>query len=152
MIPNKALNKKTLLNFYHSVQEIKKNTVKKIFLLSGPIGVGKTQFVKFFLNNLDDLSLNLQNSSLNLQNESIIKVTSPTFLGYIIYENKEEKYYHFDLYKKKDIKDDLLTAYLNNATIFIEWSDFLDEFFLNLFKNQALLINLTPKDMKIIEI
>lgn len=61
---------------------------KQIFLLKGPLGIGKTQLVKFLL---EDLTNNT--------------ITSPTFNLLNTYNNKSENifYLHFDLYKKDQI-------------------------------------------------
>ena len=58
-----------------------KNTGKKIIILSGTLGSGKTTLVKEFV------------KSLGLRDE----VTSPTFAIQNVYENKV---YHYDLYNK----------------------------------------------------
>lgn len=81
----------------------------KVFALSGPLGVGKTQLVKF------------------LVNKQIEEVSSPTFSLLNIYQ---DNYWHFDLYKK-DVVDLWQMEELGFYTIlenkeakcFIEWPE-----------------------------
>lgn len=62
---------------------------EQVFLLEGPLGIGKTQLIRFLLENL-----------------TVNSITSPTFtlLNTYINKNTEEiNYLHFDLYKKNKI-------------------------------------------------
>ena len=74
----------------------------RIFLLSGPLGSGKTTFVKYFLKDFT--------------------ITSPTY-GFCHYYD-EHCAWHFDLYlwKKQDIG--LESALQSDGLIFIEWPKF----------------------------
>ena len=110
--------KNTILELKNSVQELKKQNVS-IFFLYGPIGIGKTQFVKFFLENYE--------------------VNSPTFGFYNEYGNNM----HFDLYRADnnhliDLKKIILENFLENKFIFIEWSEKLETNYIKLFSPQAL--------------
>ena len=94
-----------------------------IIFLYGEIGVGKTTFVRFLIN--------------QLQVENKIKksdILSPTFNIVYDYEIKEIKILHYDLYRLKKNKDILELGMFenseNNITI-VEWPE---------------LIKLKPKD------
>jgi tRNA threonylcarbamoyladenosine biosynthesis protein TsaE len=95
-------------------QIISKNLgVTDIILLNGDLGTGKTFFVQkvcYFLN-------------------SKVKVLSPTFGIYNIYDFDEFKIWHYDLYRleHEEIKGNLINidldeAISNNIT-FIEWAE-----------------------------
>jgi tRNA threonylcarbamoyladenosine biosynthesis protein TsaE len=80
---------KTLENLRQLSVYIKDNYWhEKIFLLRGNLGAGKTQLIKFLL---EDLTLD--------------PVTSPTFNLLNVYKDKKNntQYFHFDLYKKNNI-------------------------------------------------
>ena len=86
---------------------------EQIFLLKGPLGIGKTQLIKFLLN--------------------INSVTSPTFNLLNNYNNENHIYFHFDLYKKdkvffwqlEELGFNELFENINNKC-FIEWPERLD--------------------------
>ena len=92
---------------------------EQIFLLKGPLGIGKTQLVKYLLENLIEES-----------------VTSPTFNMVNTYNNKENpsiSYWHFDLYNKNNISYEILeelgfsTIWENiNNKCFMEWPEKLN--------------------------
>ena len=98
------------------VQKTKKG---EIFFLYGEMGVGKTTFVKYFINNIQ-LKLN----------EKITEVTSPTFnimneynLGHLIIK-------HYDLYRlksHKELKDLNLFEKNNKEILFIEWPELIQQ-------------------------
>ena len=98
------------------VQKTKKG---EIFFLYGEMGVGKTTFVKYFINNIQ-LKLN----------EKITEVTSPTFnivneyiLGDLIIK-------HYDLYRlksHKELKDLNLFDNNNKEILFIEWPELIQQ-------------------------
>ena len=98
------------------VQKTKKG---EIFFLYGEMGVGKTTFVKYFINNIQ-LKLN----------EKITEVTSPTFnimneyiLGDLIIK-------HYDLYRLKsykELKDLNLFDNNNKEILFIEWPELIQQ-------------------------
>ena len=86
-------------------------------LLIGEIGVGKTTFTRYLIN--------------NLQNQKGVKVTevwSPTFNLLYEYEIKDLKIMHYDLYriKKANELDNLGIFSENEKTIkIIEWPDLI---------------------------
>ena len=98
------------------VQKTKKG---EIFFLYGEMGVGKTTFVKYFINNIQ-LKLN----------EKITEVTSPTFnimneyiLGDLIIK-------HYDLYmlkSHKELKDLNIFDNNNKEILFIEWPELIQQ-------------------------
>ena len=65
-----------------------------IIFLYGEIGVGKTTFVRFFVNNLE--------SEKGLTNSEVL---SPTFNIVYDYNIKKIKILHYDLYRLKNYKD-----------------------------------------------
>lgn len=82
-------------------------TIKRIFLLFGKMGVGKTTFVKNFLNN--DI------------------VHSPTYSLCNRYEINNKTIAHFDLFNMKTIDYDLIfDAFQSCDYVFIEWANLLD--------------------------
>ena len=129
------------------------NLVEKgdIFLLYGQIGVGKTTFARFLINNLE------MKNTLNKSD-----VLSPTFNILNEYQIKDLNIKHFDLYRIKNKKE------LSNLGLFeeeesvkiIEWPEILEpikinkiEFhfsYSNDFKNRNLLISTNYKN-KIID-
>lgn len=88
-----------------------KKLLNKIVLLIGPIGAGKTTFVKAFAK------------------KSLCKadVTSPTFNILQTYEGKDNIIYHFDLYRLEKVAELEETGFFEfvnqKGTIFIEWAD-----------------------------
>lgn len=81
--------------------------------LTGDIGAGKTQFIRYVLEELDVKE----------------KVTSPSFV--ILNQYKTEKFpiYHFDLYRLeekglKSIIEELREYSKDNILTFIEWAEF----------------------------
>ena len=65
-----------------------------IIFLYGEIGVGKTTFVRFFINNLE--------SKNGIKNSNVL---SPTFNIVYDYDIKNIKILHYDLYRLKNYKD-----------------------------------------------
>jgi len=65
-----------------------------VIFLYGEIGVGKTTFVKFFINHLENKK-GIENS----------EVLSPTFNIVYDYSIKETKIFHYDLYRLKNYRD-----------------------------------------------
>lgn len=101
---------------------------KKIFLLQGNLGAGKTTFVQAFC------------KELNCKEQ----VTSPTFSILNIYhDNEKNPIYHFDLYRIKslnELKEIGFEDYLySDNYCFIEWPDWTIEFI----KTDETLINKT---------
>ena len=89
-----------------------------IIFLYGEIGVGKTTFVRFLINQLE---------VVNKINKS--HILSPTFNIVYDYEIKEIKILHFDLYRLKKYKDILELGMFenseNNITI-VEWPELIE--------------------------
>lgn len=77
----------------------------KTFFLTGPVGIGKTHFVKEYLWYLYEYD----------------QVSSPTFLGCNTYETCDGLVYHFDCYLKKNLLFEIKVALSENAIVFIEW-------------------------------
>ncbi len=94
--------------------------MKRIFLLFGSMGSGKTTFVKQFCNN--DTS-----------------VTSPTFGLCNRYEINNKTIAHFDLYNSKFIDYDIIFDAFNSCDyVFIEWADLLDWSKIQSFQSQII--------------
>ena len=91
--------------------------VDDIIFLYGEIGVGKTTFVRFLINQLE---------VVNKINKS--DILSPTFNIVYDYEIKKIKILHFDLYRLKKYKDILELGMFenseNNITI-VEWPELI---------------------------
>ena len=87
--------------------------------LYGEIGVGKTTFVKHFINTYQ-----------KYKNLEISEVTSPTFSLLNEYEIEELVIKHYDLYRlksKSEIKNLDLFDIDKNTITFIEWPELLDK-------------------------
>ena len=87
------------LNSLEDTQNFSKNISKiisagDIVFLYGEIGVGKTTFVRFFINHLENKN-KIKNS----------EVLSPTFNILYDYEAGNLKILHYDLYRLKNYKD-----------------------------------------------
>jgi tRNA threonylcarbamoyladenosine biosynthesis protein TsaE len=93
------------------------NAGKRIILLTGELGAGKTTFVKHFLN-----------SYL----KEPIEVDSPTFSIVNTYASEGRSFHHFDLYRLdslEEIEDIGLMEYLESGSpCFIEWPEKIAEF------------------------
>ena len=79
-------------NFSQSISKI--ISTGDIIFLYGEIGVGKTTFVRFFINHLESKS--------GIKNSDIL---SPTFNIVCDYEVGSIKILHYDLYRLKNYKD-----------------------------------------------
>ena len=91
------------------VIECIKNSGKKIILLNGTLGSGKTTLVKEFI-----------------KNEGIKDIaTSPTFS----IQNRYENIYHYDVYQKKDefLSLGMLEELENDGYHFIEWGEEIED-------------------------
>ena len=87
--------------------------------LQGEVGVGKTTFVKHFIN-----------AYQKYKNLQITDVTSPTFSLLNEYEIGELIIKHYDLYRlrsKSEIKNLDLFDINNNTITFIEWPELVDK-------------------------
>ena len=88
-----------------------------VIFLYGEIGVGKTTFVRFLIN--------------NLETKHYIKksdVLSPTFNIVYDYEIKETKILHYDLYRLKKYKDILELGMFENSKnniLIVEWPELI---------------------------
>lgn len=82
-----------------------------IYTFTGPLGAGKTTLIQSLLRNAGVTDL----------------ITSPTFTIVNIYHNKaHQNFFHFDLYRIKDLNEFLQGAfdeylYAPNSWCFIEW-------------------------------
>ena len=107
------------LNYLNRLSEIiADNSFGGMFLgLIGDLGTGKTQFTKFFVENLGG---------------NIDEVVSPTFTIMNEYKTEKFKVYHFDLYRLDNIEELEEIGYKdffydNNAVTIVEWIDKVSE-------------------------
>ena len=90
-----------------------------VIFLYGEIGVGKTTFVRGFINNFE-----VQQG----MNES--QILSPTFNIVFDYVIKELKVMHYDLYRlknSKDINELGIFAEIENCITLIEWPELIEK-------------------------
>ena len=88
-----------------------------IIFLYGEIGVGKTTFVRFFVNNLE--------SENGLTNSEVL---SPTFNIVYDYNIKKIKILHYDLYRLKNYKDILQLGMFETSSEsikIVEWPELI---------------------------
>ena len=88
-----------------------------VVCLFGDLGVGKTTFVKYLINNLQ-----------KKYKENISEVSSPTFNILNEYEIKNHNINHYDLYRVKDIRElENLGIYeqFENTITLIEWPEII---------------------------
>ena len=107
----------------HNLEELKKfshNIVQKIktpqlILIQGPLGVGKTQFVRFI------------SEHLGVSKESIC---SPSFSLINTYKSPKMDISHIDLFRLQDNQDlestGIWDVFFTSQIIFVEWADLLD--------------------------
>jgi tRNA threonylcarbamoyladenosine biosynthesis protein TsaE len=92
-------------------KQLIKNLKTKTLLIYGKMGVGKTTLIKAIVKTLGSKDV----------------VSSPTFSIVNEYELKNDKIYHFDLYRIKDLEEAYnfgIEDYLfNNNWILIEWPE-----------------------------
>ena len=89
-----------------------------IIFLYGEIGVGKTTFVRFFINYLE--------AEIGIKNSNIL---SPTFNIVYEYDIGGTKILHYDLYRLKNYKDILQLGMFeisNNHIKIVEWPELID--------------------------
>jgi tRNA threonylcarbamoyladenosine biosynthesis protein TsaE len=106
------------------LEEFSKNLSKElkqrdIFFLFGEMGVGKTTFVKYLINSLQ-----------NRFKQKKTEVTSPTFNIMNEYDIDGLLIKHYDLYRLKSIselKDLNIFDENDNAILFIEWPQIIKE-------------------------
>ena len=85
--------------------------------LYGELGVGKTTFVRFFINNLE--------SEKRIKNSDVL---SPTFNILYNYDVKGIKIFHYDLYRLKNFKDISQLGMFetsNEGIIIVEWPELI---------------------------
>ena len=88
-----------------------------IIFLHGEIGVGKTTFVKFFINHLENKN-GIKNS----------EVLSPTFNIVYDYSINKTNIYHYDLYRLKNYRDIYQLGIFEtskNSIKIIEWPELI---------------------------
>ena len=103
-------------NFSEKISKI----IKKgdIIFFYGEIGVGKTTFVRFFINSLE-FENKIQNS----------EVLSPTFNIVYDYDIGKLKVLHYDLYRLKNYKDISQLGMFetsNDSIKIVEWPELID--------------------------
>ena len=103
-------------NFSEKISKI----IKKgdIIFLYGEIGVGKTTFVRFFINSLE--------SENKIQNSEVL---SPTFNIVYDYDIGKLKVLHYDLYRLKNYKDISQLGMFetsNDSIKIVEWPELID--------------------------
>ena len=123
-MPIAIRNDKIDLSSEIKTEELAKKLVKKIkpgntVFLYGEMGVGKTTFIKYFINEFQKKN-----------NLTITDVTSPTFNLLKEYEIGKIKINHYDLFRLKsyeEVKDlDLFDNNINTVTL-IEWPQIIEE-------------------------
>ena len=96
-------------------EQLLKNSVSKIFLFYGYMGVGKTTLIKELVKQLGVMEIS----------------SSPSFSIVNEYDTPSGAIYHFDFYRIKDINEAFdigLEDYLYSGNyIFIEWPEKIDQ-------------------------
>ena len=103
-------------NFSKNISKI--ISVGDIIFLYGEIGVGKTTFVRFFINYLE--------SKNGVKNSEVL---SPTFNIVYDYDVGNLKIIHYDLYRLKNYKDISQLGMFetsNNSIKIIEWPELIE--------------------------
>ena len=103
---------------YLALKLSKKLKLGDILMLKGDLGVGKTTFARFIVDNLYLLN--------NLKNSSIIG--SPTYPIVLTYDLKSFEIYHYDLYRIKNINELEELDFFENiekSITLIEWPEIL---------------------------
>ena len=103
-------------NFSRNISKI--ISAGDIIFLYGEIGVGKTTFVRFFINHLENKH-GIKNSD----------VLSPTFNIVYDYDVKNIKILHYDLYRLKNYKDISQLGMFetsNDSIKIIEWPELIE--------------------------
>ena len=111
------------LNSLKDTQNLSKKISKiinvgDIIFLYGEIGVGKTTFVRFLINQLEEIN------GLNKSH-----ILSPTFNIIYDYDVKKLKILHYDLYRLKNYKDILELGIFENSKEnikIIEWPELIE--------------------------
>ena len=96
---------------------LNKNASKRVFAIDGPMGAGKTSFIKKMCEDMGSMDV----------------VNSPTFAIVNVYDVEQPykgEVYHFDCYRLKDIREALdfgAEEYLYSGNYcFIEWPGIID--------------------------
>ena len=100
--------------------------VGDVLFFYGDIGVGKTTFIKYLINNLQKIN-----------RSKLTEVTSPTFSIVNEYKLGNTKILHYDLYRIKDKKELKNIGLLENnkdALLLIEWPELISKKPKNLIK------------------
>jgi tRNA threonylcarbamoyladenosine biosynthesis protein TsaE len=103
-------------NFSKNISQI--ISMGDIIFLYGEIGVGKTTFVRFFINNLENKN-GFKNS----------EVLSPTFNIVYDYNVGKLRILHYDLYRLKNYKDISQLGMFetsNNSIKIVEWPELIE--------------------------
>ena len=112
------------LSSENKTEELAKKILKKIkvgdvVFLYGEMGVGKTTFVKYLINEFQKEN-----------NSKLTEVTSPTFNILNEYQINEIKINHYDLFRLKNPKEienlDLFADMLSTITV-VEWPQIIKE-------------------------
>ncbi len=96
----------------------KKIKVGDILLLKGDLGVGKTTFSRFIINNLHSLRKEKKPSS----------ITSPTYPILLTYNLNSFEIYHYDFYRIKKMKEIEELGFFENiakSITLVEWPELL---------------------------
>ena len=123
-MPIATSSEKINLSSEKKTEELADKLIKKIkpgdvVYLHGEIGVGKTTFIKFFINGLRKIN-----------DLEYIEVTSPTFNILNEYQINKIKINHYDLFRlknKEEIKNLDLFNDISNTITFIEWPQIIDK-------------------------
>ena len=100
--------------------------VGDVLFFYGDIGVGKTTFIKYLINNLQKIN-----------RSKLTEVTSPTFSIVNEYKLGNTKILHYDLYRikdKKELKNIGLLENYKDALLLIEWQELISKKPKNLIK------------------
>ena len=117
-------NEKIILSSEYKTEEFaniisKKLKLGDIVFLYGEMGVGKTTFIKYFINNLQFKS-----------KEKLTEVTSPTFNIMNEYKIRNLTIKHYDLYRlksKEELKKLNIFEDNENSILFIEWPQIIEK-------------------------
>ena len=123
-MPIATSSEKINLSSEKKTEELADKLIKKIkpgdvVYLHGEIGVGKTTFIKFFINGLRKIN-----------DLEYIEVTSPTFNILNEYQINKIKINHYDLFRLKSPSElDNLGLFVNNenSITLIEWPQIITE-------------------------
>ena len=117
------LKKKIEIKELKSIAEklANKSSIGNIYLLNGELGVGKTTFARFFINEL----------FRKYKIKEPISIKSPSFPILINYSLKKFDIFHYDLYRLKNeneiIELDIIENLKKNITI-IEWPEIIKNY------------------------